>query len=223
MAYIFNYYSSANSSNTIIAESTPYDSIYNNILIGSRYNDTIYGESGANLFNEMHGLRGNDTFYGGSGSGTYNVYVGGAGIDTAVIPSASGNVSMSIDYQGGVVFTRADGGHDQVNSEVEIIQFSGGNKFFNVSAGIDDEATVSNQFAWHSGDRLVISNDWLAALNAGSVGISIIDVNRDGVLDTVLNGYNGTNSYTLLNYNLNAHPNAHVVGVYGEGILYDLA
>lgn len=222
MPYVFNYYTTTSSSNTIIAESTPYDNIYNNILIGSRFNDTIYGESGVNLFNEMHGLRGNDTFYGGSGSGTYNVYVGGAGVDTAVIPSASSNVTMNIDYQGGVTLTRADGGYDQVNSEVEIIQFSGGNKFFNISAGIDDEATVSNQFVWHAGDRLVISNDWLAALNSGSVAISISDVNRDGLLDTVLTGYNGTNSYTLLNYNLNAHPTAHVVGVYGEGILFDL-
>jgi len=115
-AYIFNYYSSSGLNTIITAASTPYDSIPNNILIGSRGNDTFYGESGYGLYNEMHGLRGNDIFYGGM-SGAINTYIGGAGIDVAVIPAYSGAVTMSIDYQGGVVFNRPDGGTDNLNSK----------------------------------------------------------------------------------------------------------
>ena len=223
MAYVFNYYAATSFNGSIVAPSSPSDGIANNILVGSRTSDTFYAESGSNLYNEMHGLRGDDVFYGGSGSNTSNTYVGGAGVDKAIIPAFSGAVTMSIDYQGGVTFTRLDGGQDIVNSETEIIQFLGGNKYFNISAGIDDSSTISNSFVFASGDKLVVSNDWLGALGAGNVGINIRDVNNDGLLDTVLQGYNGVNSYTLLNYNLNAHAAAKVVGVYGEGILFDLA
>lgn len=223
MPYIFNYYSTDYFNSSIVASSTPSDGIPNNILVGTRTSDTFYAESGANLYNEMHGLRGDDVFYGGSGTKTINNYIGGAGIDKAIIPAFSGAVTMSIDYQGGVIFTRWDGGQDWVNSEIEIIQFSGGNKYFNISAGIDDAATISNSFVFTSGDKLVISNDWLVALRAGNVGLSVRDVNNDGLLDTVLQGYNGTNSYTLLNYNYYAHAAAQLVGVYGEGWLFDLA
>jgi hypothetical protein len=223
MAYVFNYYSGNSIGSTIVASSTPYDGIQNNILLGSRGSDTFYAEAGAGLYNEMHGLRGDDIFYGATGSNNFNIYVGGAGLDKAIIPATSGSLSMSIDYQGGVVFTRADGGKDNVNSETEIIQFTGGNKYFNVSAGIDDTATVSNSYVFTSGDKLVISNDWLNAMAVGNVSITVRDTNSDGRLDTVLQGLNGTNSYTLLNYNLNEHTKAAVVGVYGEGILFDLA
>lgn len=174
------------------------------------------------MYNEMHGLRGNDIFYGGM-SGAINTYVGGAGIDVAVIPAYSGAVTMSIDYQGGVVFNRPDGGIDYLNSEIDIIQFSSGNKYFNINAGLDDDATLSTQFNWISGDRLVISNDWLTALSSGLIAINIRDVNLDGMQDTELTAFNGVNSFVLLNYNLSQHPNVAVVGVYGDGILYDLA
>ena len=224
MAYIFNYYDGGGKVGaTIVAASTPYDGIFNNILIGSRGSDIFYAEAGAGIANQMHGLRGDDVFYGATGSNNYTMYIGGAGLDKAVIPATSGSVSMAIDYQGGVTFTRIDGGKDDVNSETEIIQFIGGNKYFSVSAGIDDTATISNSYVFASGDKLVISNDWLNALAIGNVSISIRDTNGDGRQDTVLQGLNGTNSYTLLNYNLNEHTAAAVVGVYGEGILFDLA
>ena len=223
MAYVFNYYSGAKVSDTIVAASSPYDGIFNNILIGSRGSDIFYAEAGAGIHNQMHGLRGDDVFYGATGANNLNIYVGGAGLDKAVIPATSGSVSMTIDYQGGAVFTRTDGGKDDVNSETEIIQFTGGNKFYSVSAGIDDTATVSNSYVFSSGDRLVISNDWLNAMAIGNISIAIRDTNGDGLQDTVLQGLNGTNSYTLLNYNLNEHTRAAVVGVYGEGILFDLA
>jgi hypothetical protein len=223
MAYVFNYYSGVKISDTIVAASSPYDGIPNNILIGSRGSDIFYAEAGEGIFNEMHGLRGDDVFYGATGANNYNSYVGGAGLDKAVIPATSGSVSMAIDYQGGVIFTRTDGGKDDVNSETEIIQFTGGNKYFSVSAGIDDTATISNSYVFTSGDKLVISNDWLNAMGIGNVAITVRDTNGDGRQDTVLQGLNGTNSYTLLNYNLNEHTKAAVVGVYGEGILFDLA
>jgi hypothetical protein len=221
-SFVFNYYGATTFNGEIRANSTPLDNIPNNILVGTRTNDTFYGESGAGLYNEMHGLRGNDIFYGGM-FGAVNYYVGGAGVDAAVIPAFSGAVTMSIDYQGGLVIQRQDGGRDEINSEVEIIQFSAGNKYFNINAGLDDDATLSTQFTWTPGDRLVVSNDWLLALSSGSVAINIRDVNRDGIQDTELLGINGVNSYALLNYNLLEHPKASVVGVYGEGILYDLA
>ncbi len=78
MAYVFNYYSAAKVSDTIVAASSPYDGIFNNILIGSRGSDIFYAEAGAGIHNQMHGLRGDDVFYGATGANNYNNYVGGA-------------------------------------------------------------------------------------------------------------------------------------------------
>jgi hypothetical protein len=222
--YVSNFYQSDTfqANNLIVASSSPYDGISTNILWGTRLSDIFYGESGSNLFNAMDGLRGDDIFYGGVGLNTDNGYVGGAGVDKVFVGATSASVGMKIDYQGGLELRRPDGGTEWINSEVEIIQFQGGNKFFNISAGIDDTAIISNSFFIAKGDRLVISNDWLAELNSGNVAINTYDANKDGTVDTVLSGGGGVNSYTLLNYDLSAHPNVSVVSVYGEGILYDL-
>ena len=222
MAFIANVYEGDGVGVTLIASATPSDGIFDNVLIGSRGADTLYGENTNGVSNEMHGLRGNDVMYGGVGTSQLNIYVGGAGIDTAMIPLPHNVVQVAVDYQGGVHLLRPDGGEDHINSETEIVLFSNGERLLTISGGVDDLAFTTTQIYWHSGDTLAISQDWLIALNSGLISIGVQDFNHDGVLDTVLQGYNGVNTYALLDYNMYQHPNF-IVGQFGDGLLLDLA
>lgn len=220
---IVNYYSLLGSPDgKIYALSTPSDGIVFNFLIGGRNNDTFYGESGVGLTNEMDGLRGDDIFYGGSGAGTYNDYIGGQGIDKAIIAAEFENVIIEIDYTGGMFITRADNGYDSLNNEVEIIQFASGESYFGIYAGAFDDCASKLTFKVESGDKLIISNDFIDALTSGNVALVIQDVDLDGTMDTLLNGSSGINSYTLSGYDLTQHPTAKVIGVYGDGVIFDL-
>jgi hypothetical protein len=224
MAYfVANVYTVDGVGGVLFVSSTPNDGIQNNLLIGTRASDSLFGENGANLYQEYFGLRGDDRMYAGVGTNNDSAFIGGSGVDTAIIPAASFNTNIAIDYQGGVVVdVPGTGSSHYVNSETEIIEFNNGHRLLPISGGVDDRTSEVTWINYVIGDALAIGMDWIVALGQGLVGLEVSDVNFDGFMDTGLVGIQGVNTYVLLGYNAYLHP-GYVAGWFGDGIIFELA
>ena len=81
-------------------------------LVGSAYNDTLYGDANANVLN---GGAGNDTLVGGAGADTL---IGGGGTDTADYSASASAVSVHLD---GTVGTGGDAAGDVLSGITNLV------------------------------------------------------------------------------------------------------
>ncbi len=135
-------------------------------IIGSGYDDTLFGESGAN---SLTGGDGNDTLIGAAGADTL---IGGAGVDT--VSYASSSLPISVNLQSGSV----SGGDAQGDILVGIENI--------VGSSFDD--TIISKVTAKSVLQGEDGNDFLLSNGDGDTLIG-------GAGDDTLTGGRGTNTY----------------------------
>ncbi len=127
---------------------------------GSRYDDTITGDAGANV---LHGDHGNDFLFGGDGADTLNgsfdndTLEGGAGADTIIgsfgvdtASYATSNAGVRVDLQTGV----AGGGHAQGDVLTGIENLTG--------------SAFSDMLGGSSGDNVILGGGGNDRIRAGA-------------------------------------------------------
>lgn len=141
------------------------------VVSGTNGSDVIAGSSGRD---ELSGFDGNDSFQHGAGN---DVVAGGDGVDAVTLQAARDDYALSALTKDGGSFTLTDvdllrGGVD-VLSDVEVLQFAGGERVLIVGAGGFQSISAALDAAQAGDTLLVASGDYAETAVVTVPGVTI--------------------------------------------------